>query len=157
MRLMLRLVLFVMLVSAIVWFVQERHFLQGRPVATPLRNAGAALADLDHKLDLDSIREELTRTGRVVRRKTAHAARALVEATEDVRTTGAIKAKLALDPHLSALDIGVHTTDGRVTLTGWVDSAEHLARLVRIAFEQPGVTEVTSTVQLRSAVAQSAP
>jgi hypothetical protein len=156
MRLLLRLVVFAMLVSAILWFVQERHFLQGRPVATPLRNAGNALADVDQKLDLDSIREEVTRTGRVVRRKTANAARALAEATEDMRTTGAIKARLALDPHLSALDIGVGTTDGQVTLTGWVDSPEHLARLVQLALEHQGVTEVISTVQIRSAMAQGA-
>lgn len=157
MRLLLRLVVFAMLVSAILWFVQERHFLQGRPMATPLRNAADALADLDYKLDLDSIREEVTRTGRVVRRKTANAARALGEATEDLRTTGAIKARLALDPHLSALDIGVDTTDGRVTLTGWVDSPERLARLVRLALEHEGVTEVISTVRIRSSLAQDAP
>ena len=146
-----------MLVSAIVWFVQEKHSLQGSPVATPLRNAGERLAELGDNLDLDSIRDELGRTGRVVRRKTVQAARALAEATEDVRTTGAIKARLALDPQLSAFDIGVETTDGRVTLSGWVDSPERLARLVRLALEHEHVTEVVSTVRIRSAVAQAAP
>ncbi|HEY6546639.1 MAG TPA: BON domain-containing protein [Vicinamibacteria bacterium] len=157
MRLLFRLVVFVMLVSAIVWFVQERHFLQGSPVATPLRNAGQGLAELGDNLDLDSIRDEVTRTGRVVRRKTVQAAQALAEATEDARTTAAIKARLALDPQLSALDIGVETTDGRVTLSGSVDSPEHLARLVRLALEHEHVTEVVSTVHIRPASAQGAP
>jgi hypothetical protein len=34
------------------------------------------------------------------------------------RTTAAIKAQLAIDPRLSALEINVDTTDGRVTLAG---------------------------------------
>jgi hyperosmotically inducible protein len=66
-----------------------------------------------------------------------------------VRTTAAIKARLALDPQLSALDIAVDTTDGRVTLAGWVDSPEDLARLVRLALEHEGVVEVISTVRMR--------
>ena len=156
MRFVLRLALFVVLVAALVWFVQERRFRQGGTAAATLRDAGEALADLDLKLDLDGLRNELNRTGRIVRRKAAMAARTVAEATEDVRTTAAIKARLALDPQLSALDITVGTADGRVTLGGWVDSPEHLARLVRLALEHEGVVEVISTVRIRPTLAEGA-
>jgi hypothetical protein len=150
MRFLLRLVVFVVVAVAIVWLVQDWRLGQGRTVAGTVRSAGDRLADLDLKLDLESIKDELSRTGRIVRRKTAHAAQEVAEATEDVRTTAAIKARLALDPQLSALEIGVDTTDGRVTLTGWVDSPEHLARLVGLALEHEGVEEVISTVRVRA-------
>ena len=54
----------------------------------------------------------------MVRRKTEQVARQVADATEDGRTSAAIKARYALDPNLSALDISVDTTDGVVTLAG---------------------------------------
>jgi hypothetical protein len=100
-------------------------------------------------LDTDRIAEELQRTGRVVRRKAAVALRKLDEATRDTRTTAKIKARLALDPDLSAREISVDTTDGRVTLAGRVDSPEDVARANRLAFMEEEVVEVTSTLQVR--------
>lgn len=156
MRFLLRLLVFVVLVFVIVWFVQDWRVRQGQTAAAaPARGLGDRVPDLD--LDVDKLKEELSRTGRIVRRKTAKAAHEVAEATQDVRTTAAIKARLALDPQLSALDIGVDTADGRVTLSGWVDSPEHLAKLVRLALEHEGVEEVISTVRVRSAVVQAAP
>ena len=115
---------------------------QGRAAA---RQAHAALPDLD----VEAIQAELKRTGRVVRRKAVAASRELAEATSDARATAAIKAKLALDPRLSALDISVDTTDGRVTLAGRVDSPEDIARAIRLALEPDQVREVVSTIQVR--------
>jgi hyperosmotically inducible protein len=153
MRFLLRLVAFVVVAFAIFWLVQDWR---ARPAGTATaRGVGDRVADLDLNLDLDSIRDELRRTGRIVRRKTVKAAQQVAEATEDARTTAAIKARLALDPQLSALDIGVDTADGRVTLTGWVDSPEHLAKLVRLALEHEGVEEVISTVRVRSTLAEA--
>ena len=86
---------------------------------------------------------------RVVRRKVVDASKTIAEVTEDARTTAAIKAKLAADPGLSALDISVDTTDGRVTLAGRADSPEAVARALGIALEQDGVQEVISTIQVR--------
>jgi osmotically-inducible protein OsmY len=155
MRLLLRLALVVVLVLGLVWLWQhrglERSSREARAkVGSAVRGAGKALADLDRKLDVDSIREEMKRTGRIVRRKTAQTFDRVAEATEDARTTAAIKAKLALDGELSALDISVDTTDGRVTLAGRVDSLDHVARAIRLALEHDGVHEVVSTLQVRS-------
>jgi len=99
-------------------------------------------------IDLKAIADELKQTGRVIRRKAGQAARKIEDATEDGRTTAAIKARLALDPTLSALDISVDTTDGRVTLAGKVSSPEDVARAMQIALEQENVTEVVSTLQV---------
>lgn len=157
MRFLLRLVVFVALAFVVVWVVQDWRVRHGQTAAGPARGADR-IPEIDLKLDGASIREELSRTGRIVRRKTARAAAVVAEATEDMRTSAAIKARLALDPQLSALDIGVSTSDGRVTLSGWVDSPEHLAKLVRLALEHDGVEEVISTVRVRSAaVAEATP
>jgi hyperosmotically inducible protein len=75
----------------------------------------------------------------------------VAEATDDARTTAAIKAKLALDRELSVFDVSVDTTDGRVTLAGHVDSPDEIARAIGIAFEQDEVREVVSTLQVRPA------
>ena len=100
-------------------------------------------------LDVTTIAEELKQTGRVVRRRAAQAVETVAEATKDARTTASIKAKLALDPSLSALDVSVDTTDGRVTLAGRAASAADIARAIEIAFEEDGVHEVVSTLQVR--------
>jgi osmotically-inducible protein OsmY len=84
----------------------------------------------------------------VVRRKSEQVARQVAEATEDARTSAAIKAQLALDPNLSALDISVDTTDGVVTLAGKVDSPDAVARAMELALEHDNVREVISTLQV---------
>ena len=101
------------------------------------------------QLDVHELGEELKRTGRIVRRKAGQAAREVADATQDARTTAGIKTGLALDPTLSALDISVDTTDGRVTLAGHVDSTDDIARAIRIALERDDVREVVSTIQVR--------
>src|SRR5215831_18173999 len=145
MRTLLRLMLIIVLVLVAVWLVKNlgndrtgvhaQGALQGA-----MEKVDRAVADLD----LKSITEELKRTGRVIRRRAAQAARKMGDDTEDTRTTGAIKAKLAADSQLSPLSIGVDTADGRVTLSGTVNSPADIARAIEIAFEQPSVSEVVS-------------
>jgi hypothetical protein len=149
MRFLLRLIVFAGLVLVGVWFYQDWRARHGQSAGSA-RAAGGKVPEIDLKLDVDSLKDELQRTGRIVRRKTAKAAEVVAEATEDVRTTAAIKARLALDPQLSAIDIGVHTSNGTVTLSGTVDSPERLAKLVRLVLEHDGVEEVVSTVHVRA-------
>jgi hypothetical protein len=115
-----------------------------------LRDAGAhvrdALADVD--LDADRIGAELAQAGRVVRRKAVEVGRGLEEATRDGRTTAKIEARYALDPVLKARKIDVDTDDGRVTLTGQVDSPDEVARAMRMALEEENVSEVTAALQV---------
>jgi osmotically-inducible protein OsmY len=122
-------------------------------IGTAARQAKDLIADVD----VQAIEKELRETGRVVRRRSTQAARALGEATEDVRTTAAIEAQFALDSRLSALDIDVNTTEGRVTLAGRVDSAADLARAIDLAFQHDNVREVISTLQITRPTARAEP
>ncbi|MEO8426305.1 MAG: BON domain-containing protein [Verrucomicrobiota bacterium] len=97
----------------------------------------------------EDIKEELTRTGKVVRKKAQEVGAKVVDATANARTTAAIKAKLALDPDLSVLTISVDTTDGVVTLSGTVSEYEYIAKAMRLAMETDGVREVTSTLHVK--------
>lgn len=141
---LLRLVLLLFLVVVAVWMVQNVDFSQ-------LRGDASRAATRVEKIDLDAskIAEELKQTGRVVRRRAVKTAEKVAEVTKDARTTAAIKTKLAIDPQLSALDVSVDTTDGRVTLAGRADSPAAIARAIEIAFEEEGVHEVVSTLQVR--------
>lgn len=100
------------------------------------------------ELDPERITDEMARTGQVVRRRTRELSQFVAEATADARTTAAIKPSLLRDPELSAWDISVSTTDGRVTLSGNVASPEHIGRAILVAYETANVHEVISTLRV---------
>jgi osmotically-inducible protein OsmY len=152
MRTLLRLLFAVAVIVGALWLFQQRALEQvTREAKAEVGSAVRGAKEAVEELDAQAIAEELKRTEQVVRRKTTRAVRTVAEATEDARTTASIKARLALDPQLSALEISVDTTDGRVTLAGRVDSAEHVARAIRLALEEDSVHEVISTLQVRAA------
>jgi hypothetical protein len=97
----------------------------------------------------DDIKEEMSRTGKVVRRKARDLGTSVADATADARTTAAIKAKLMADRDLSAVSISVNTTGGRVTLSGTVSSPEHIGKAILLAMETDGVRDVFSTLQIK--------
>jgi hyperosmotically inducible protein len=97
----------------------------------------------------DNIKDELARTGQVVRRKAENLGNTIADSTADARITGTIKAKLVADPDLSALSISVNTTAGRVTLSGTVSSHEKIAKAIQLAMSVDGVQEVVSTLQVK--------
>lgn len=100
-------------------------------------------------IDTDEIKEELARTGRVVRKKTEETGEKLADATADARITASIKSKLALDPELSALSISVNTTQGKVTLAGSVSSHDLIKKAMNLALATEGANEVVSTLQVK--------
>ncbi len=102
-------------------------------------------------LGTNDIRDELARTGRIVRQKASQAGKAISDATADARTTAAIKAKLLTHRELSGLSISVNTTDGIVTLSGSVPAAEDIGKAMVVALETDGVRQVISTIQVRPA------
>src|SRR4030095_12155965 len=101
-------------------------------------------------LNTNEIKEELARTGKVIRKKAEQAKTAIAGATADARITAEIKGKLALESDLSALKISVNTTDGVVTLSGTVSSHEAIQRAMKIALAVDGVSQVISTLQVKS-------
>jgi hypothetical protein len=124
----------------------------GKQVESATKPARDAVRQNLSTLDLNpqEIREELARTGQIVRRKTREAGQAISDAASDTRITATIKGKLVADRDLSALSVSVSTTGGVVTLSGAVSSAEQVGRVMNLALETEGVREVISTLQLKA-------
>jgi osmotically-inducible protein OsmY len=115
-----------------------------REAASEAGDKVAARAD-DWKLNPDSIKEELARTGQVVRSK----AKIVGEKMDDARIVAVIKGKYVLEKSLSAMEINVDCTDGDVKLTGSVDSADRIAVAVTLALQTSGVHNVVSRLSVK--------
>ena len=109
------------------------------------QDAGRVFRDIR----VDEVRQELERTGLVIRQKAAQIGTAIAETTADARVTGAIKARLLSEPGVSSMGIDVNTTGGVVTLAGSVSSHEEVAKAMKIALDTDGVLKVISTLQVR--------
>jgi hyperosmotically inducible periplasmic protein len=103
-------------------------------------------------LDLrsDQIKDELSRTGKIVRRKAQDLGEAVADATADARIVAAIKAKYAADPDVSVWKISVSSTQGHVTLSGAVKTPEDIGKATALALDVEGVRDVTSTIQVNN-------
>jgi hyperosmotically inducible protein len=100
--------------------------------------------------DTDKIKDELARTGRVIREKAGKTGDVLADAATNARSTATIKAKLLKESSLAALTIHVSTTDGVVTLSGTVPTHEAIAKAMELALETEGVQKVVSTLQVKA-------
>ena len=120
-------------------------------VESAVKSAGDAVQEKLKVLDLrpQDVKDELARTGQVVRRKAKEAGQAIADATADARITTAIKGKLVANRDLSALSISVNTTAGVVTLSGTVPTTEDISKAMLVAMEVDGVKEVVSTLQVK--------
>ncbi len=136
------------------WFaVRKSHHVQHaqEKVATGIAHV---VDKMEAKLDAfqlrgSDIKEELARTGQVVRRNVRAFGANVADATADARITATIKAKLIADKDLSAWQIAVSTTDGRVTLSGTVQTHDQIGRAMLLAMETAGVRDVKSTIQVK--------
>jgi osmotically-inducible protein OsmY len=95
------------------------------------------------------IKEDIAKTGRVVRRSVRSAGTSVADATRDTRITTAIKTKLVADRELSAWNIAVSTSDGIVTLSGHVATHDQIGRAMLIALDTGGVHEVVSNLRVK--------
>jgi hyperosmotically inducible periplasmic protein len=118
-----------------------------------LFRAGEALKAKAEALNLnpEQIREELARTGQIVRRQARELVGPSADAETDAAITAALKTKLAEDPELSPFAIRVSMARGHVTLEGKVGSAEHIGRAVTLALGTDGVVDVTAKLQVTDA------
>lgn len=87
--------------------------------------------------------------GETAREKTAQAADATMRAIDDGRLTTKIKAKMALDDSVKALDLNVDTKDRVVTVKGEVRSEAERQRALALARETEGVTKVIDQLRIR--------
>ena len=99
----------------------------------------------DWKLTPENIKEELAKTGRVVRAK----ARSVSESIDDARIIAVIKGKYVVEKDLSSLAIKVECRNGDVQLSGSVTAEEHIARAVTLALQTNGVHNVNSQLVVK--------
>ena len=67
----------------------------------------------------------------------------------DAATTAKVKARLMAEPGIDSLQIDVDTSNGRVTLSGEVDTPERRARAKELAGSIEGVTGVNDRLSLK--------
>jgi hypothetical protein len=125
-----------------------------RTVADAQESVRSGTASVEQSLketfDSNKIKDELARTGKVIREKAGKTGEALADAAANARSTTTIKAKLLKESSLASLTIHVDTTDGVVTLSGTVPSHEAIAKAMELALETEGVQKVVSTLQVKS-------
>jgi len=118
--------------------------------AAAVNTSDALRAKLDtFDLHGDQIKDELARTGEVIRGKAHDLGEATLDAASDARAVTEIKAKYAEDSTLSVWKISVGCDQGHVTLSGTVSSPDDIGRAVALALDADGVRDVTSTLQVK--------
>ncbi|MFN3789649.1 BON domain-containing protein [Massilia sp.] len=76
------------------------------------------------------------------------------EYIDDAAITTRVKTALVTDPQVKATEVQVETYKGTVQLSGFVDSAENVARAAQLAREVPGVKEVRNSMVVRQRLNQ---
>ncbi len=108
-----------------------------------------AIGEKIGEIRAEDIKQELAKTGTVVRERAKKAGEIIADATADARVTAAVKAKFMKEPGLNSMKIHVETSDGLVTLSGVVGSHEEVAKAVKLALETDGVHKVVSSLQVK--------
>ena len=92
--------------------------------------------------------DRTTSSGQEISQKTAEAAKTAQEALSDGALTAKIKAKMALDDTVKALDLNIDTVDGVVTVTGKVRTRAERERALALSRETNGVKQVVDRITL---------
>jgi hyperosmotically inducible protein len=95
------------------------------------------------------VRSEAREAGAEIRQRTESAAEATRSAVADGALTSKIKAKMALDDRVRALQIDVDTRNGIVTLTGTIRSEAERERALALARETDGVSQVVDRLEIK--------
>lgn len=95
--------------------------------------------------------ERAREAGAELSARAAVAAQDAKNALGDGTLTAKIKAKMALDDTVKALDLNVDTTNGVVTVSGKVRSAAERERALALARETDGVRQVVDKTTMESA------
>ena len=147
-RLLFKTVLILVVVVAAAAFLLG-YWGTGRvlPVGEPRDGVGTTgtPAPAAPKIDTERARE----VGAEVGQRTAAAANQARQAITEGSLTGKIKAKMALDDSIKALDIDVDTNGSIVTVSGVVGSEAQRQRAVQLARETAGVTQVIDHLRVR--------
>ena len=94
-------------------------------------------------------KEKTADAAEVAKEKTAEAAVRARKALAEGSLTAKIKAKMALDDHVKALDLNVDTVGTVVTVSGIVNNEAERDRALHLARDTAGVTQVVDKLQIR--------
>jgi len=97
----------------------------------------------------DQRTERARETGANIGERVAEGAARADTLLNETRLTTKVKSKIALDDTLKGSDIAVHTTGTVVTVEGRVSNAAQHQRIVRLARETDGVTDVVDRLAVR--------
>ena len=131
------------------WYLQQEEGKRAVAEARERVAAGAERAKVVVLHGVDEIKEELLRTGRVVRDK-ATGTPTTVAANADDAVTAAIRTRIQADTGLARSNIQVGSTNGVVTLSGTATGYEQIGQVMKLALETEGVQRVVSLVQVSS-------
>lgn len=106
---------------------------------------------VEWKLTPSDIKEDLAKTGRVVREKTLAAGEKVGGTIDNARIVAVVNGKYIADSDLSSLKINVDADNGVVTLNGTVDSLDLVGRAVALALNTEGVTQVVGLLKVADA------
>lgn len=134
---LLKLVLFVIVVGVVAAFFLGYDIGDFRRIDQPVDAVGTTGS------------EKAREVGAELGDRTAAAADATRRAFADGALTSKIKAKMALDDTVNALDLDVDTRGGVVTVKGLVRSEAERQRALALARETNGVTQVIDQLQLK--------
>jgi hyperosmotically inducible periplasmic protein len=129
-------ILLIVVVAAAAYLLGWKIGREPRADARPVGTSGAST-------------ERAREIGAEVGERTAVAANEARRALTDGQVTAKIKAKMALDDTVKALDVNVDTSGSTVTVSGVVDSAAQRERVLQLARETAGVTTVVDRLRVR--------
>jgi hyperosmotically inducible protein len=138
-RALLRLVLIVVVLVALGAFFVGYRWGDNDTAERPVGTSGVS-----DEVDPNRARQ----TGAEVGEKVAEGANRAQRAMSDASLTTKIKAKMALDDTIEALDIDVDTDGSRVTLSGTVATEAQRTRALQLARETEGVTAVVDRLRV---------
>ena len=118
---------------------------RSQKMAVDARGAMAAKVE-EWELTPENIRDELAKTGRVVRTR----AIAVGERMDDARIVTVLKGKYVVEKNLSSFDVSVECQNGEVTLSGKVRFAEQIGQAVGLALQTSGVHRVVSHLVVKT-------
>jgi hyperosmotically inducible protein len=140
-RALLRVVLVLVIVAAVAAFFFGYRFADRGSSGAPEGVTGTSGA----QVDVDRARDAGAKVGETV----AEGANQVQRAATDAGLTAKIKSKMALVDTVKAINIDVDTTNGIVTLNGFVPDAQARDRAVQLARETEGVVSVEDRLTIR--------
>lgn len=149
-RALLRVVLLIVVLVAVGAFLLGYWGGRARDIDEPRDVVGTAGEAGDRAKEAGAdVAQKTKEVGSDVADKTAVAASQARRSLAEGSLTAKIKAKMALDDTVKALNLDVDTTGSVVTLSGIVASEAERTRALQLAKETDGVTQVVDRIQVK--------